>query len=188
MGNVIAGAIKRIKYGHLIKKYQFDAWHLSPYEWKEYAQACVRYVNATSCKTAVDIGCGLGEILAHIHAQKKIGLDLSEAAIRAACELHGRDIQFYKGSFGELAETPVDCLITLNFMHGREESQWADAYREAAARNNVGRFIVDTVPKKAFGPSTHALDWKKILPENYERIARFGPFLSGRFVEVWEKR
>ena len=58
--NVFVGGWKRIKYGKLIKKYHFDSWHLSPYEWKEYAQACVNYINADNGRTVVDIGCGLG--------------------------------------------------------------------------------------------------------------------------------
>lgn len=71
----------------MINKYHFDAWHLNPYEWK--STACVEYLNTHDCKTLVDIGGGLGEILQHVKADKKIGLDLQEEVIMVACALSG---------------------------------------------------------------------------------------------------
>lgn len=186
--NVLVGGVKKVRYMQMINKYHFDPWHLSPYEWKEYAQACVRYLNTQNCKTVVDIGCGLGEILRQIKADKKIGLDLQEEVIMAARELNGGKIDFLAGSFGELTEHPIDYLITLNFMHGRTEEEWAETYHTAAVQNDVAHFVVDTVPEKVFGPATHSLDRGKILPDNYKRVERLGPFLSGRYVEVWERQ
>ena len=136
----------------------------------------------------MDIGCGLGEILQHIKADRKIGLDLQEEVIQAARELNSGEIDFVVGSFGELIENPIDYLITLNFMHGGTEEEWMEIYHTVAVRNEVGHFVVDTVPEKVFGPTTHSLDWGKILPDNYKRAERLGPFLSGRYVEVWERQ
>ena len=186
--NVLIGGIKKVRYMQMINKYHFDTWHLSPYEWKEYAQVCVRYLNSHDCKTVVDIGCGLGEILQHIKADKKIGLDLQEEVLQAARELNSGEIDFVVGSFGELIENPIDYLITLNFMHGGTEDEWMEIYHTAAIQNEVGHFVVDTVPEKAFDSATHSLDWSKILPDNYKRIKRLGPFLSGRYVEIWERQ
>ncbi|MDE7021148.1 MAG: class I SAM-dependent methyltransferase [Lachnospiraceae bacterium] len=182
--NVLVGGWKRIKYGKLIKKYHFDSWHLSPYEWKEYAQACVNYINADNGRTVVDIGCGLGGILQHVKAEKRIGLDLHEEVILAARELNDKTITWRTGSFDALVEKPVDYLVTLNFMHGGTEETWREPYHTAAKRNDVRRFIVDTVPE---GGGSHFLHWDKILPDNYRRAERLGPFLSGRYVEIWEK-
>ena len=148
--NVLLGGAKRIKYGKMIKKYHFDSWHLSPYEWKEYAQACVKYINADDCKTVVDIDT----------------------------------IVYRTGSFDALVEKPVDYLVTLNFMHGGTEETWREPYHTAAVRNDIGHFIVDTVPEEG---GSHFLNWAKILPENYRRVERLGPFLGGRYVEVWER-
>lgn len=186
--NVIIGSAKRIKYMKLIKKYHFDTWHLSPYEWREYAQACVEYINAHNCKTIVDIGCGLGEILQHVKADKKIGLDMQEEVIMAARELNDGSVHLETGSFDELTEKPIDYLVTLGFMHGGTESVWIEPYRKTAEKNDVRHFIVDTVPDQAFGPTVHFLDWRKIMPDNYKRIERLGPFLSGRYLEIWEKQ
>lgn len=186
--NVIIGSAKNMQYRKLIKQYPFDTWHLSPYEWREYAQVCARYVSAQNAGTVVDIGCGLGGVLQHIKASKRIGLDLQEEAITVARIINDRTIQFKIGTFGDLIESPIDYLITLNFMHGGTETAWKDIYHAVAARNDVRHFIVDTIPKKENDMAVHALDWSKILPKNYKRIESFGPFLSGRFLEVWEKQ
>lgn len=186
--NVIIGSVKNMQYKKLIKKYPFDTWHLSPYEWREYAQVCARYVNAQNAGTVVDIGCGLGGVLQHIKAEKRIGLDLKEEAVMAARKINDETIRFEVGTFGDLTERPVDYLITLNFMHGGAEDEWRETYHEAAVRNDVRHFIVDILPFKADDPACHSLDWSRILPNNYRRIERFGPFLGERFVEVWEKR
>lgn len=183
--NVITGCIKRAEYTKLIKKYHFDSWHLSPYEWRRYIQECAKYINAHNCHTVVDIGCGLGGLLQHIKADKRIGLDESERVIRAANELSDGKITFKTGSFDELTEKPVDYLVTLNFMHGGTESTWIRPYHMVAEQNDVWHFVVDTVPAKG---KSHFLDWSKILPDNYKRIEKLGPFLSGRYVEIWEKQ
>ena len=73
-------------------------------------------------------------------------------------------------------------------MHGGTEAEWMEIYHTAAYQNEVGHNVVDTVPEKAFDSATHSLDWSKILPDNYKRIERLGPFLSGRYVEVWERQ
>ena len=183
--NVIVGTIKRIKYEQLIRKYHFDPWHLSPYEWRKYIQECVRYINNHDCKTVVDIGCGLGGLLQHVKADKKIGMDEREEVIRAARELSDGTVTLVTGSFDEVTEKPVDYLVTLGFMHGSPEPTWTRPYRLVAERNDVRNFIVDTIPPKGEG---YLLDWGKILPENYRRIEQLGPFLSGRYIEVWERQ
>lgn len=148
--NVAAGGLKRLKYIKLIKKYHFDTWHLVPYEWREYTQICAKYINDHGGGTIVDIGCGLGGVLQHVQADRRIGLDLHEEVIMAARELGGGMIDFKTGSFDDLAEKPVDYLITLNFMHGGTESTWIRPYHMAAERNEVRHFIVDTVPREGW--------------------------------------
>lgn len=186
--NVIIGSIKNMQYKKLIQKYPFDTWHLTPYEWREYAQVCARYVNAQNAGTVVDIGCGLGGVLQHIKAEKRIGLDLQEEVVMAARKISDETIQFEVGTFGDLTEKPVDYFITLGFMHGGAEDEWKETYHEAAVRNDVRHFVVDIFPLKADDSACHSLDWSRILPDNYRRIERFGPFLGEKFVEVWEKR
>ena len=182
--NILVGGVRRVGYVRLLRKHHFDTWHLVPYEWREYTQACAQYINAHGGGTVVEIGCGLGGVLQHIKAERRIGLDLHEEVILAARELGRGRIDFRTGSFDDLEEKPVDYLITLNFMHGSAEETWVKPYCMAAQRNEVRHFIVDTVPAV---DGSHCLDWAKILPAHYKRIERLGPFYGGRYVEVWKK-
>lgn len=183
--NMLVGSVKSLQYRGLMRKYHFSAWHLSPYEWREYIQVCAKYINAHDCRTVVDIGCGLGGLLQHVKAENRVGMDKSEALILAARELDQGKVTFKVGSFDELTEKPIDYLVTLNFMHGGAEECWIEPYHMVAERNDVQHFIVDTVPARE---NIHSLDWSRIMPANYTRLERFGPFLSGRYVEVWGKQ
>jgi len=188
--NIAVGFAKKMQYARLMEKYHFDAWHLSPYEWRKYMQECARYINADKKpggrqKTVVDIGCGLGGLLRHIDADKRIGLDIHKEVIMAARELGGDGIVYRKGSFEDVAEDSVDYFVTLNFMHGGTEDTWIEPYRKAAERNHVLHFMVDTVPS---GGGSHFLDWERILPGNYKRTERLGTFSGGRYLEVWERQ
>lgn len=184
--NVIVGTVKREKYKKLQKRYQFDSWHISPYELRKYAQVTAAYINEHKPEAVVDIGCGLGEILRHIQCPVKKGFDEQQAVLDAAKLLcHKEDIEFVHGSFNKVNDLGrIDYLITLGFMHGGDESMWTASYHEVAKRNDVRRFLVDTLP--ADGP-THHLNFSMILPEDYRLVDKLGPFLGGRFLEVYEK-
>ena len=145
----------------------------------------VIYVNMHNAKKVVDIGCGLGDLLRHIDADIKIGIDLHEEVITAAKTLNDKAITYKVGSFNDITgEKDIDYLITLNFTHGGTEKVWKESYHAIARENDIRHFIVDTVPEN--GP-THFLNYSEILPENYKMIERMGPFLGGRHVEVWAK-
>lgn len=184
--NCLLGAIFRMKYIRMQKRYGFETWHFSPYEWRKYLQETASYINAHNAETVVDIGCGLGGLLKHVTAGTKIGFDIHKEVILAARELNDKSVVYNVGSFSEVdMEKTIDYLITLGFTHGGTEKTWRTPYHAIAERNNIQHFIVDTVPED--GPS-HFLDYSKILPENYTLIERMGPFLGGRCVEIWEKK
>lgn len=184
--NCVKGAVLRERYKKMQKKYGFDAWHISPYEWREYLQKTALYINAHDAKKVVDIGCGLGFLLQHVEADTRIGIDIHEDVILAAKELSGKTIAYQVGSFSEVIEEEgIDYLITLNFTHGGTEQIWKESYHMIAQKNDIRHFIVDTVPED--GPS-HFLNYREILPGNYIMTDRMGPFLGGRCVEIWEKQ
>lgn len=184
--NCVRGIILRERYKIMQKKYGFETWHFSPYEWREYLQKTASYINVHNVKKVVDIGCGLGGLLQHIEADTKIGLDIHEEVILAAKALNGRTITYRVGSFNEvIGEGEIDYLITLGFTHGGTEETWKEPYHIIAQKNDIRHFVVDTVPED--GPS-HFLNYREILPENYVMIDRMGPFLGGRCVEIWKKK
>ena len=187
IANCIRGSIIREKYKKLQKVYHFDPWHISPYELRRYLQAVAEYMNGKAPAVVVDVGCGLGELLRHTKAKVKIGYDVCEDTLGAARALSRGDIEYRLGSFDEMAvDRPVDYLVTLGFMHGSREEAWRPCYHDIAARNDIRHFIVDTVPEG--WDNACFLDFGRIMPENYRLIDKMGPFLSGRMIEVYEKK
>lgn len=183
--NFVVGAILSAKYNRMMKKYKFDTWHLSPYEWRKYLQETSSYINKHGANKVVDIGCGLGGLLQHIKANEKIGMDIHEEVILAARALCDDSIEYRVGSFHEvIGENIIDYLITFGFTHGGTEETWIEPYHTIAEKNDIRHFVVDTVPED--GPSHH-LNYSEILPKNYVLKDKLGPFLGGRCVEVWEK-
>lgn len=184
--NTVVGGVKREYYKKLQKKYHFDMWHISPYELRKYVQAAAAYVNAKNAEVVVDVGCGLGEMLRHANAKVRIGFDIHEETIEAAKMLSKGDIIFNVGSFDKVnIKEPIDYLITLGFMHGSTEETWKPCYHEIAKRNEIKHFIIDTVPEEG---GSHFLDFGIILPDNYKLVDKMGPFLGGRFIEIYEKK
>jgi len=135
----------------------------------------------------VDIGCGLGEVLRHLHAPNRIGMDICEKCLQTARLLDkSNQITFSLGSLNELKlNDPIDYVITLAFMHGGREDVWKDTYHNCAANNDIKAFIVDVLPEDG---TTHHLDFELILPDNYVLKDKLGPFLSGRFLHIYEKK
>lgn len=184
--NCARGTVIRERYKRLQKKYQFDPWHVSPYELRRYLQAVAEYIRQRNPAVVVDIGCGLGELLRHINAGVKVGYDVCGDALEVARLLSDGDIEYHLGSFDEVTmEQPIDYLVTLGFMHGSREDTWRSCYHDIAARNEIRHFVVDTVPEG--WDRAHYLDFSKIMPDNYELTDKMGPFLSGRMIEVYEK-
>lgn len=182
----IRGLIKRERYKRLQKKYGFALWHISPYELREYLQKVSFYIRNANAQVVVDLGCGLGELLRSLDGVKtRIGYDIDQKVIEAARGLDS-NINFKQGSFSEVQlQQPIDFLVTLNFMHGSPEEVWNPPYHEIAAKNEIRHFVVDTLVGREDGFS---LDFGRILPENYERVSRMGPFRNGRYVEVYAKK
>ena len=182
----IIGISKRERYKKLQRKYGFPMWHISPYELREYLQQVSVYIRNANAQVVVDIGCGLGELLRSLKGvQNRIGYDVNRNVIEAARSLGG-GICFKEGSFSDVSlQQPIDFLVTLNFMHGSPEKVWRQTYHEIAEKNDIRHFVVDTLIGRE---NCYSLDFSKILPENYERISRMGPFRNGRYVEIYAKR
>lgn len=186
--NCIVGVMKREKYKKLQKQYQFDEWHIGPYELREYVQSVKKYIEDKEADVVVDIGCGLGELLRHLSGVKsRIGYDESKEVIQAAEILRGgQNISYCVGSFNHVnLKEEIDFLVTLNFMHGSKEDIWKSAYHTVASSNHIKNIVVDVVT--SHDGNSYMLDFTKILPEEYKLVDRMGPFLGGRYIEIYSK-
>lgn len=185
--NLIVGCVKVFYYRSLQKRYGFDPWHTSPYELREYVQAVAKYVNDKGAKSVVDIGCGLGDLLAHIQAPFRLGIDPGKGEIEAATHLYEKKgIRFIRGSFDEMEQgQEIDYLITLNFMHGSPEEIWRPAYAGICEKNRISHIIVDSYKTTQ---DSYRLDFDRILPREYIRRECLGRFLGERYIYVYEKK
>jgi hypothetical protein len=100
--------------------FRFAAWHASaPYSCRPYKRAVVELANALHPAVAVEVGCGLGDIISRVRAVERTGIDLDVHVIRAARFLHwrGRWMQGDSSSLLHLGHSSIDCLIMVNWIH-----------------------------------------------------------------------
>jgi len=101
----------------LSKIYRFPAaWH-TPTSMRPYRIAVATTINALDPKVVCEVGCGLGSILSRVHAQKRVGYDVSPGVLRAARLLRSRSIDFRSGSIDAVDLPSMDVLVLVNWIH-----------------------------------------------------------------------
>lgn len=108
--------------GTLRRLFGFDPWHAAaPYVCRPYKAAVVQLADSVQPQLAVELGCGLGDIISRVRARERIGIDADARVIRAARFLHRRGRWIH----GEGVSIPgvvggtrrIDCLIMVNWIH-----------------------------------------------------------------------
>ncbi len=179
--NTLVGSMKMIKRKRIQKKYNLGKWFTGSYETRKYAQEVVEYVNASWPNTVVDLGCGMGDMISHIHAAQKYGYDPKDCLLQEARKIDKSGTIYKKGSFDEVKiEGKIDFLITLQFLHEFTNDKVKTIYSDILDRLDIQNIIVDVVPL-----NPHA--WSTIFPENYHHVKTMGPYRYGGVVEVWTK-
>jgi SAM-dependent methyltransferase len=113
-------AVARLWLSFLRLLFRFGAWHASaPYSCRAYKKMVVELANALHPAVAVEVGCGLGDIISRVKAVERVGIDLDANVIRAARFLHwrGRWIQGDSSRVLQLQQRRIDCLIMVNWIH-----------------------------------------------------------------------
>ncbi len=191
--NVITGTKKYRYYAGLQKEYGFDKWHQSPIELRRYALDIVEYVNklveAGEVEQVCEIGCGLGEIIRRCDAPEKFGYDIDPNVIEAA-KFFDRDaskkITFSYGALGIdfFPDQPrIDCLITVNFIHGIEPEILRAAYAHLNNAVPIRYLIVDSCVGDDYA---YSHDFSSILPASFNLVRKFGPYNPMRTVEIYK--
>lgn len=111
----------------------------------------VGLANALQPACAVEVGCGLGDIICRIKAAERVGIDVDRCVIRAARFLHptGRWIHGNGGYLPRLVPPGrrIDCLIMVNWIHALSPQELAAVLMPVMP--NVRYLILDAIDADA---------------------------------------
>jgi len=164
---IITGLIRKKRLKRLQMKYCFDSWHLYPIEHRSYATWIVNYINSriNVDNTAVEIGCGLGEIINSIKCKNKCGYDICDKVISAANELFIHHLtRFEIGTFKDVNNLNIDYLIVVNFTAMIDPITLKAEFKNICKNNRIHRVVVESVNATGY---TYCHDFSNILPENF---------------------
>jgi hypothetical protein len=156
-GRRVRCRVDRLRLHALRLLFRFDPWHAAaPYSCRPYKALVVELANALQPAVAVEIGCGLGDIIGRVDAADRFGVDADYRVIRAARFLHGGRGRWIHGDGNCIdslltPERRIDCLIMVNWIHSLSPEHLADLVVPLLAR---ARFlIVDAIDPD--GPSSY---------------------------------
>jgi hypothetical protein len=145
----------RLWLGALRQLFGFDAWHAAaPYRCRAYKKVVVELANALHPVLAVEVGCGLGDIISRVTAVDRVGIDTDDRVIRAARFLHrtGRWIHGGAECIALIpAEQRIDCLIMVNWIHAMSPEALAAALLPVLSRTRY--LILDAIDPE--GPQSY---------------------------------
>ena len=111
----------------LSKIYKFDPWHASaPYACRQYKREVVDLINEVDSTFAIEVGCGLADILSRAKSLEKYGVDADRGVVNACKKIYGRRIKFLNNNLTDLAKGVVEIrpsnlnrgvLIIINWPH-----------------------------------------------------------------------
>lgn len=188
------GAIKRECYEFLYKIMKFSPWHTTPINEREYAIDLVHDLNnichGSEFRTLVEIGCGIGDIVANVRAKEKIGYD-TENAILSAGRLVHPTVTFKRGSFADVVEGEIDCLLMVNFIHDIGLENLRESIHQMLKNNKVKMFVIDSVQGIAGTEYKYSHKGELLFGNEYACIKRSRGYeaASGarRVLEYWRK-
>jgi SAM-dependent methyltransferase len=143
----------------LQRVYGFDRWHVG-HAGEAYARDIVRALNAwpgPEREAAVEIGCGLGDIVRHLAFRERLGLDADEGVLGAARLLarlqRGSSPRFGRFHFPQSELSGVyNAIIMVNWIHQIDPDTLRRAVREYAAHHLSpgGAVVLDTIEDAAY--------------------------------------
>lgn len=151
----------------------FHSWHANaPYACRPYKRKVVELVDSLRPVTVVEVGCGLGDILSHVSAAKRFGIDPDPNVIRAARFLHPRGARWIHGDAFSIEEAvpgneEIDCIVMVNWIHSLSPEQLAALLSPLLPK--IKYLILDAIDPAG--------------PKSYRFKHDFG-FLSGRAERV----
>jgi len=187
--------LDRIRRKKLRKKYNFGEWHDISFFDKQYAIDIVDFINCLATlenwkENAVEIGCGIGDIIGNLKMRKKTGIDCSEEALRCLKNQYPT-VDCILGSFEQIDKIvgKVDVLIAVNFIHGIAPDELKRNLDRILKKCDVKCIVLDCVKGEGYKYFHNPYD---LCGNDYVRIARSKVYPaahnSERWIEYWRKK
>lgn len=131
----------------LCRLYGIDPWHVATPANKPYVRDVLRFLHGRAFRRAVEVGCGLGDIIRRIRATERIGLDVDPRVVAAArlyLALTGGAVrlQRYDLICGGVPTLEADLWILINWLHAHPADVVALRLRELLARSVPGTLVM----------------------------------------------
>jgi SAM-dependent methyltransferase len=169
--------------------YGFDRWHVGHAD-EAYVGDIVRTLNAwpdSRRQAALEIGCGLGDILRRLRFRRRVGLDRDAQVIAAArllARFHsGEPLEFDAFEFpGDQLTGAYDAIILVNWIHQIDAATLRQAVHACMAHNlrPGGGLVLDTVDDPAY---MYNHDVRVLAPPG-STIDHLGAYARGRHVWI----
>lgn len=173
--------------------YHFHPWHTRPASANPYVRDIVGVLNERDLvlrHSAVEIGCGLGDIIGHLDYERTLGLDAEIAVIRAArmiATLRRASVQYRAFSFpGSRLEGVYDAIVVVNWIHSIPPHDLRRWFYELFTKHLVvgGVLVFDTVADPEYRYNHSAGDLTQGLTCAIRKVGRYE---RGREVFVLER-
>jgi len=169
--------------------FNFNRWHVNSYSHRPYTEVVVSLLNNREIKSsAVEIGCGLGDILRRLHFGCRVGLDNEQEVLNAAIfisrfhNILGRKIEFRK--FDVLNDELVgrfDAILMVNWIHNIEPLELKRIVERMFSENlNMnGVLVFDVLSNKGY---KYNHSFEDITENLLSQVTVLGPFDFGRSI------
>ena len=136
-------------------------WHLNAtYESRDYKKKVINISNMYKTNFAIDIGCGIGEILGRLNASQKYGLDIDEDTLLLCKRLH-KDIKTIHTDvmknnqnileiINSIEKDEAILIIMVNWLHEYPQSKVTNLVEKILSLNRKIIIIMDIYQRKEF--------------------------------------
>jgi hypothetical protein len=117
--------------------------------------------NALHPKNTIEVGCGLGEIVSRIEGRRRLGFDVDDAVIAAACHLYGPASEFFVAGIADFEAIAcaslgaADLLIMVNWPHGLAWDKFSAHVLKIVRMLSVQHVLMDTILPEISGYAYH---------------------------------
>jgi hypothetical protein len=164
--NAIRCVAGKRRLRRLRERFGFDPWHAStPYWCRRYKRDAVALANQLSPQVAVEVGCGLADVISRIRAPIRYGMDIDRNVLAAAREITP-DVRFLPGSLDGIESLPephVDLLVALNWLHNIDGATIVSWLAPCLKSRRIGRMLLDETLIRSATGVTH--DFGSLLAE-----------------------